>query len=175
MAEAVGEPAGRDQQRRDDDEVAVEHPGERVAPGAGKEAEMSGKAMLTIVVSRKATKAPAQAIATALSMTMVIHRRGDYDYVRGHRRESAETAKAIEPRSAATAASGCSTAPRRLLAEKGYAGMELRDVAERGEAPRGSIYHHFPGGKAQLAAEAAELEGARDPRPRSSARSPSAA
>ena len=48
---------------------------------------------------------------------------------------------------------------RRLLAEKGYAGMELRDVAERGKAPRGSIYHHFPGGKVQLAIEAAELEG----------------
>jgi AcrR family transcriptional regulator len=49
---------------------------------------------------------------------------------------------------------------RRLLAEKGYAGMELRDVASRGKAPRGSIYHHFPGGKRQLAAEAATLEGA---------------
>jgi AcrR family transcriptional regulator len=49
---------------------------------------------------------------------------------------------------------------RQLLAEKGYAGMELRDVAARGEAPRGSIYHHFPGGKVQLAREAAELEGA---------------
>jgi AcrR family transcriptional regulator len=49
----------------------------------------------------------------------------------------------------------------RLLAEKGYAGMELRDVAERGEAPRGSIYHHFPGGKAQLAAEAAAVDGTR--------------
>jgi AcrR family transcriptional regulator len=48
---------------------------------------------------------------------------------------------------------------RQLLAEKGYAGMELRDVAARGGAPRGSIYHHFPGGKAQLAREAAELEG----------------
>jgi TetR/AcrR family transcriptional repressor of lmrAB and yxaGH operons len=48
---------------------------------------------------------------------------------------------------------------RQLLAEKGYAGMELRDVAERGRAPRGSIYHHFPDGKAQLAREAAELEG----------------
>jgi TetR/AcrR family transcriptional regulator, lmrAB and yxaGH operons repressor len=48
---------------------------------------------------------------------------------------------------------------RRLLAEKGYAGMELRDVAERGKAPRGSIYHHFPGGKRQLAIEAATLEG----------------
>jgi AcrR family transcriptional regulator len=49
---------------------------------------------------------------------------------------------------------------RQLLAEKGYAGMELRDVAERGKAPRGSIYHHFPDGKVQLAREAAELEGA---------------
>ena len=49
---------------------------------------------------------------------------------------------------------------RRLLAEKGYAGMELRDVAERGKAPRGSIYHHFPGGKRQLAVEATGLEGA---------------
>jgi AcrR family transcriptional regulator len=48
---------------------------------------------------------------------------------------------------------------RQLLAEKGYAGMELRDVAARGKAPRGSIYHHFPGGKTQLAREAAELEG----------------
>jgi len=49
----------------------------------------------------------------------------------------------------------------RLLAERGYAAMELRDVAERGKAPRGSIYHHFPRGKAQLAAEAAALDGER--------------
>ena len=48
---------------------------------------------------------------------------------------------------------------RKLLAEKGYAGMELRDVALEGDAPRGSIYHHFPGGKRQLAAEATALEG----------------
>ena len=48
---------------------------------------------------------------------------------------------------------------RKLLAEKGYAGMELRDVAAVGKAPRGSIYHHFPGGKRQLAVEAAQLEG----------------
>lgn len=49
----------------------------------------------------------------------------------------------------------------RLLAERGYAAMELRDVAERGKAPRGSIYHHFPRGKSQLAAEAAALDGVR--------------
>lgn len=48
---------------------------------------------------------------------------------------------------------------RKLLAEKGYAGMELRDVAERGKAPRGSIYHHFPEGKRQLAVAATEREG----------------
>ncbi|HEX7280313.1 MAG TPA: TetR/AcrR family transcriptional regulator [Solirubrobacterales bacterium] len=48
---------------------------------------------------------------------------------------------------------------RKLLAEKGYSGMELRDVAAVGKAPRGSIYHHFPGGKSQLAVEAAEFEG----------------
>jgi AcrR family transcriptional regulator len=49
---------------------------------------------------------------------------------------------------------------RKLLAEKGYAGMELRDVAEVGDAPRGSIYHHFPGGKRELAVEATAREGA---------------
>ena len=50
---------------------------------------------------------------------------------------------------------------RQLLAEKGYAGMELRDVAERGKAPRGSIYHHFPGGKVQLAARGGRSSRAR--------------
>lgn len=68
-------------------------------------------------------------------------------------------AKAIEPKPRDGRARLLNGA-RKLLAEKGYAGMELRDVAARGEAPRGSIYHHFPGGKRQLAIEAAELEGA---------------
>ena len=35
-----------------------------------------------------------------------------------------------------TVATGSLTGARRLLAEKGYAGMELRDVAARGKAPR---------------------------------------
>jgi TetR/AcrR family transcriptional repressor of lmrAB and yxaGH operons len=69
-----------------------------------------------------------------------------------------EDARAIEPRRR-DGRKRLLDGARRLLAEKGYAGMELRDVATRGEAPRGSIYHHFPGGKAQLAAAAAELEG----------------
>jgi TetR/AcrR family transcriptional regulator, lmrAB and yxaGH operons repressor len=67
-------------------------------------------------------------------------------------------ARAIEPK-ARDGRARLLNGARRLLAEKGYAGMELRDVAERGEAPRGSIYHHFPGGKTQLAVEAAALEG----------------
>ncbi len=69
-----------------------------------------------------------------------------------------EDAKAAEPRRR-DGRQRLLDGARRLLAEKGYAGMELRDVAERGDAPRGSIYHHFPQGKRQLAVEAAELEG----------------
>src|SRR6188472_297459 len=89
-------------------------------------------------------------------MTAVIHRGGDYTMSVGITRIA--DAKALEP----TRRDGRDrllNGARRLLAEKGYAGMELRDVAERGRAPRGSIYHHFPGGKKQLAVEAAELEG----------------
>jgi TetR/AcrR family transcriptional repressor of lmrAB and yxaGH operons len=80
--------------------------------------------------------------------------------------ETAESAKSVateEPRASSRESRDgrdrLLAGARHLLAEKGYAGMELRDVADRGEAPRGSIYHHFPGGKRQLAAEAAALEG----------------
>ena len=41
-----------------------------------------------------------------------------------------------------------------LFRERGYSGTGFRDVIEHSGAPRGSIYHHFPGGKAQLAKEA---------------------
>jgi AcrR family transcriptional regulator len=40
-----------------------------------------------------------------------------------------------------------------LFRENGYSGTGFRDVIEHSGAPRGSIYHHFPGGKEQLAAE----------------------
>jgi AcrR family transcriptional regulator len=46
-----------------------------------------------------------------------------------------------------------------LFRERGVAGTALSDVIEHSQAPRGSIYHHFPGGKAQLAAEATALAG----------------
>ncbi len=45
-------------------------------------------------------------------------------------------------------------ATRTLLEARGYFGTGLNDVIEAGKAPRGSLYHHFPGGKDQLTAEA---------------------
>ncbi|WP_432845668.1 TetR/AcrR family transcriptional regulator [Amycolatopsis sp. CA-161197] len=47
-------------------------------------------------------------------------------------------------------------AARQLIREHGYSAMALSDVVERSASPRGSIYHHFPEGKVQMAAEAAE-------------------
>nr|CEL19664.1 Transcriptional regulator, TetR family [Kibdelosporangium sp. MJ126-NF4]CTQ94536.1 Transcriptional regulator, TetR family [Kibdelosporangium sp. MJ126-NF4] len=46
-----------------------------------------------------------------------------------------------------------------LFRERGIAGTSLADVLEHSGAPRGSIYHHFPGGKNQLAAEATAWAG----------------
>ena len=41
-----------------------------------------------------------------------------------------------------------------LFGERGFSGTGLRDVIADGSTPRGSIYHHFAGGKAELAREA---------------------
>lgn len=41
-----------------------------------------------------------------------------------------------------------------LLAEDGYAATSPRDVLDRSGAGQGSLYHHFRGGKAELAAAA---------------------
>ncbi len=41
-----------------------------------------------------------------------------------------------------------------LFREQGYSGTAFSDVIAHSGAPRGSIYHHFPGGKSQLAQEA---------------------
>ncbi|HST54790.1 MAG TPA: TetR/AcrR family transcriptional regulator [Solirubrobacteraceae bacterium] len=46
-----------------------------------------------------------------------------------------------------------------LLGEHGLAGASFREVLEHSGAPRGSIYHHFPGGKSQLSEEAVGLAG----------------
>src|SRR5262245_17893436 len=46
-----------------------------------------------------------------------------------------------------------------LFRERGYSGTGFRDVIAHSGAPRGSIYHHFPGGKVQLAEEAVKYAG----------------
>src|SRR5256885_9676047 len=46
-----------------------------------------------------------------------------------------------------------------LFREHGYSGTGFRDVIAHSGAPRGSIYHHFPGGKVQLAVEAVGYAG----------------
>ena len=45
------------------------------------------------------------------------------------------------------------------LGERGVEGASFSEVLARSGAPRGSIYHHFPGGKAQLATEATAYAG----------------
>src|SRR5438046_8037109 len=48
-----------------------------------------------------------------------------------------------------------------LLAMRGVQGTAFSDVLERSGAPRGSIYHHFPGGKDELVDAAIDLTGTR--------------
>ena len=47
-----------------------------------------------------------------------------------------------------------------LLAERGLQDTSFSQVLELTGAPRGSIYHHFPGGKDELVAAAIDLAGA---------------
>lgn len=46
-----------------------------------------------------------------------------------------------------------------LFRKHGVEGTAFSDVIEHSGAPRGSIYHHFPGGKSQLAEEATRRAG----------------
>lgn len=55
-------------------------------------------------------------------------------------------------------------AMRESLQRRGLHGVGLADILERADAPKGVLYHHFPGGKTELAiaaihATAAELGG----------------
>jgi AcrR family transcriptional regulator len=47
----------------------------------------------------------------------------------------------------------------RAIGTRGVGAMSLRDLAKDAGVPLGSTYHHFPGGKAQLAAEAVTSTG----------------
>src|ERR1700761_5856097 len=44
-----------------------------------------------------------------------------------------------------------------LLAKKGLQGASFSQILEESGAPRGSLYHHFPGGKDELVLEAIGL------------------
>jgi AcrR family transcriptional regulator len=46
-----------------------------------------------------------------------------------------------------------------LVREKGARGTSIDDVLAHSEAPRGSVYHHFPGGRQQLLREAIDYAG----------------
>jgi AcrR family transcriptional regulator len=46
-----------------------------------------------------------------------------------------------------------------LMRERGARATSLDDVLEHSGAPRGSIYHHFPGGREQLLREATDYAG----------------
>ena len=48
-----------------------------------------------------------------------------------------------------------------LLAQKGLQGASFNEVLQASGAPRGSLYHHFPGGKAELALAAMDAAGQR--------------
>jgi AcrR family transcriptional regulator len=47
-----------------------------------------------------------------------------------------------------------------LLRRRGYAGVGMKDIAAASGAPIGSLYHHFRGGKEQIAREALIAAGA---------------
>lgn len=48
-----------------------------------------------------------------------------------------------------------------LFRRQGYAGTALNDIVDESGAPKGSLYHYFPAGKASIAAAAVEEAGRR--------------
>ncbi|MEV8593482.1 TetR/AcrR family transcriptional regulator [Streptomyces sp. NPDC052012] len=52
------------------------------------------------------------------------------------------------------------TAGIELFRRRGYTGTGMKQIAEAARAPFGSIYHFFPGGKAQLGEEVIRTSGA---------------
>ncbi|WP_245720239.1 TetR/AcrR family transcriptional regulator [Nocardia uniformis] len=52
------------------------------------------------------------------------------------------------------------TAVAELMRVQGYSAITVKQITAASGAPMGSLYHHFPGGKAQIAAEALRTSGA---------------
>jgi TetR/AcrR family transcriptional regulator, lmrAB and yxaGH operons repressor len=46
-----------------------------------------------------------------------------------------------------------------LMQRRGYAGTGVAEILSQASAPRGSLYHHFPGGKREIAIEAVRYSG----------------
>jgi TetR/AcrR family transcriptional regulator, lmrAB and yxaGH operons repressor len=46
-----------------------------------------------------------------------------------------------------------------VLRERGAAGVTIDEILTRSGAPRGSVYHHFPGGRSQILTEALQFAG----------------
>lgn len=46
-----------------------------------------------------------------------------------------------------------------MLRERGSAGVTIDSILERTGTPRGSVYHHFPGGRQQIISESLDLAG----------------
>jgi TetR/AcrR family transcriptional repressor of lmrAB and yxaGH operons len=51
------------------------------------------------------------------------------------------------------------TSAAEVLRERGAAGVTIDEVLSRSGAPRGSVYHHFPGGRNQILVEALQFAG----------------
>jgi len=52
------------------------------------------------------------------------------------------------------------TASAELFARQGYSGTGVKQIVAAAQAPFGSVYHHFPGGKEQIGAETIRHSGA---------------
>ncbi|MEU4707685.1 TetR/AcrR family transcriptional regulator [Nocardia salmonicida] len=52
------------------------------------------------------------------------------------------------------------TAVAELMRAHGYSAITVKQITAAAEAPMGSLYHHFPRGKVQIAAEALRMTGA---------------
>ncbi|CAN5434427.1 TetR/AcrR family transcriptional regulator [soil metagenome] len=52
------------------------------------------------------------------------------------------------------------TAAAEMMRHKGYGAVGMKDIVAASGAPIGSLYHHFPGGKVQIAREALVNAGA---------------
>ncbi len=52
------------------------------------------------------------------------------------------------------------TATSELFRRYGYNGTSLKQVTEAADAPMGSLYHHFPGGKSELTGQVLTVTGA---------------